>query len=193
MHSQSEEIYAKFKRCRGYEILRELKAEGKFKHFGISFHDKASVLDMILTENPDIEVVQIQLNYVDYDDPAVQSRECYEVCRKHGKSVIVMEPVKGGNLVNLPKKAAAVLDELQGGSYASYALRFAVGFEGIIIVLSGMSNMEQMNDNISAMKEFQPLSEKELNAVKRVCEIFSAQNMISYRLSLLYRRLSEEY
>ncbi len=179
MHAQSEEIYEKFKRCRGYEISRELKAEGKFKHLGISFHDKAAVLDKILTENPDIEVVQIQLNYMDFEDPAVQSRECYEVCRKHGKSVIVMEPLKGGNLVNLPKEASEVLDNLNGGSYASYALRFAAGFEGIIMVLSGMSNMSDMKDNIASMSDFKPLDEKELEAVNQVCDIFSSMNLIA--------------
>ena len=94
-------------------------------------------------------MVQIQFNYVDYDDPAVQSRACYEVCRKHNKPVIVMEPVKGGNLVNLPEDAKAVLDELYGGSPASYAIRFAAGFPGMMMVLSCMSSMEQMNDNLS--------------------------------------------
>ncbi len=178
MHAQSEDIYAKFKRCRGYEISRQLKSEGKFKHFGISFHDKASVLDKILNENPDIEVVQIQLNYMDFEDPAVQSKACYEVCRKHGKKVIVMEPLKGGNLINLPDEAKAVFDELDCGSYASYALRFAAGFEDIIMVLSGMSNMEDMKDNIATMKEFVPLSEKEMNAVNQVCDIFGKMNLI---------------
>ena len=115
------------------------------------------MLEQILTEYPEIEVVQIQFNYVDYDDPAVQSRKCYEVCRKHDKPVIVMEPVKGGNLVNLPEDAKAVLDDLHGGSPASYAIRFAAGFPGMMMVLSGMSNMEQMRDNLSFMQDFQPL------------------------------------
>lgn len=108
---------------------------------------------MILTENPDIEVVQIQFNYVDYEDPAIQRKACYEVCRKHNKSVIVMEPVKGSNLVNLPKEAKAVYDKLGTMSYASYALRFAIGFDGMMMVLSGMSDMNQMKDNLSFMKE----------------------------------------
>lgn len=119
------------------------------KHVGISFHDTAEVLDEILTEYPQMEVVQIQLNYVDFDDPAVQSRKCYEVCRKHGKPVIVMEPVKGGSLVKLPDEAKQVLDALHGGSPASYAIRFAAGFDGIFMVLSGMSNLAQMQDNLS--------------------------------------------
>ena len=109
MHSQNAEIFKYFKERRAYETVLELKEEGKIRHFGISFHDRAEVLEQILTEYPQIEVVQIQLNYADFDDPAVQSRKCYEVCRKHGKPVIVMEPVKGGNLVNLPEAAKKVL------------------------------------------------------------------------------------
>ena len=178
MHAQSKEIFAKFKQCEAYEVALELKEEGKIRHFGISFHDKAEVLEQILTEYPQIEVVQIQLNYLDYDDPAVQSRKCYEVCRKFGKPVIVMEPVKGGNLVNLPDDAKAVLDELDGGSPASYAIRFAAGFEGIMMVLSGMSNLEQMEDNISYMKDFKPLDEKEMTAVFKVRDIFKSKNLI---------------
>lgn len=178
MHAQGAENFAFFKKCRAYETALELKSEGKFRHFGISFHDRAAVLEQILTEYPQIEVVQIQFNYADYDDPAVESRKCYEVCRKFGKPVIVMEPVKGGNLVNLPDKAKAVLDDLHGGSPASYAIRFAAGFEGIMMVLSGMSNMEQMRDNISYMKDFKPLSEQELAAIGKVQEIFKSMNLI---------------
>lgn len=148
MHSQNAENFQQFKACRAYETAFDLKAEGKIRHVGLSFHDRAEVLDRILTEYPQIEVVQIQFNYLDYDDIAVQSRKCYEVCRRHNKPVLVMEPVKGGNLVNLPKDAAAVLESLHGGSPASYAIRFAAGFPGIMMVLSGMSNMQQMQDKI---------------------------------------------
>ena len=144
MHAQGAGNYPHFKACRAYETAFSLRAEGKVRHVGISFHDRAEVLERILTEYPEIEVVQIQFNYVDYDDPAVQSRKCYEVCRKFNKPVIVMEPVKGGNLVNLPEEAKTVLDALHGGSPASYALRFAAGFPGIAMVLSGMSNLAQM-------------------------------------------------
>lgn len=178
MHAQGAGNYAHFKECHAYETAFELKKEGKVRHVGISFHDKPEVLEQILTEYPEVEVVQIQFNYVDYDDPAVQSRACYEVCRKHNKPVIVMEPVKGGNLVNLPEDAKAVLDELYGGSPASYAIRFAAGFPGMMMVLSGMSSMEQMNDNLSYMKDFQPLNEAELAAVKKVQEIFKSKNLI---------------
>lgn len=178
MHAQSAMFYQHFKKCRAYETAFALKAEGKIKHVGISFHDHAEVLEQILTDYPEIEVVQIQFNYVDYDDPAVQSRECYEVCRRHGKPVLVMEPVKGGNLVNLPEEARKVLDELHGGSPASYAIRFAAGFPGMMMVLSGMSSMEQMKDNLSYMKDFQPLNETELEAVKKVQSIFCGMNLI---------------
>ena len=144
MHAQGAGNYDHYRACRAYETAFALKAEGKVRHVGISFHDRAEVLEQILTDYPEIEVVQIQFNYVDYDDTAVQSRKCYDVCVKHGKPVIVMEPVKGGNLVNLPEDAKAVLDGLHGGSPASYAIRFAASFPGIEMVLSGMSSLEQI-------------------------------------------------
>lgn len=178
MHAQSKNIFVHFKKCRAYEQALELKNEGKIKHFGISFHDTADVLEQILSEYPQIEVVQIQLNYVDYDDPAVQAKKCLEVCRKYGKPVIVMEPVKGGNLVNLPAQAKKFLDDLNGGSPASYAVRFAAGCEGVFMTLSGMSNLEQIQDNISYMKDFQPLNKQEMQAVKNVCEVFKSMKLI---------------
>ena len=178
MHAQDRNNYQKFKRCRAYETALQLKAEGKIRHFGISFHDKAEVLDMILTEHPEIEIVQIQFNYVDYEDASVESRKVYEVCEKHGKPVIVMEPVKGGSLVNLPDEADQILRGLNGGSNASYALRFAASFPNMAMVLSGMSNMEQMEDNLSAMRDFEPLSDAEMDAVKRVCDIFRSLNLV---------------
>ncbi len=178
MHAQSAENFKFFKSCHAYETAFALKAEGKVRHVGISFHDRAEVLEQILTEYPQIEVVQIQFNYVDYDDPAVQSRKCYEVCRKFDKPVIVMEPVKGGNLVNLPEEAKAVLDDLHGGSPASYAIRFAAGFPGMMMVLSGMSSLEQMQDNLSFMQDFKPLTGTELSAVGKVQEIFKSMNLI---------------
>lgn len=178
MHAQGADNYPKYKRCKAYETALELKKEGKIRHFGISFHDTADVLKQILKDYPEIEVVQIQFNYVDYDDTAVQSRKCYELCREYGKDVIVMEPVKGGRLVNLPDEAQKILDELGGGSNASYAIRFAASFEGIEMVLSGMSNMEQLKDNVSYMKDFQPLSEKEFKAVNKVREVFKNLDMI---------------
>ena len=179
MHAQNAEVFEKFKKCRAYETSLELKKEGKIRHFGISFHDKADVLEQILTEYPQIEVVQIQFNYVDYEDPGVESRKCYEVCRKHNKPVIVMEPVKGGNLVNnLPEEAQKILNDLNRGSNASYAIRFAASFDGIMMVLSGMGNMEMMKDNVSFMKDFVPLSKEEHEVIEKVREIFRKQGLI---------------
>ena len=172
MHAQDASIYAKYKKCRAYETALALRDEGKIRHLGISFHDKAVVLDQILTEYPQIEVVQIQLNYVDFHDPSVESGKCLEVCRKHGKPAIIMEPVKGGSLVKLPQEAQAVFDALGGGSNASYAIRFAASQEGVTMVLSGMENTEMMRDNVSYMQNFQPLNAQETAAVDKVCAIF---------------------
>ena len=177
MHAQDKRIFQKFKRCQAYEEALKLKEEGKIKHFGISFHDKSEVLDEILTQYPQVEVVQIQFNYIDYEDPSVESRKCYEVCVKHGKPVIVMEPVKGGSLVNLPEEAKKVFDEL-GGTPASYAIRFAAGFDNIMMVLSGMGSMEMVEENTSFMKNFRPLDKKEMEAIDKVRSIFRAQNLI---------------
>ena len=179
MHAQNRSLFKKYKACGAYETCLELKAEGKIKHLGISFHDTADVLDQILTEYPQIEVVQIQFNYLDYNDASVQSRLCLETCRKHSKPVIVMEPVKGGSLVNLPDDAKAVFDALEGGSYASYAIRYAAGFDGIFMVLSGMGDMDMMRDNLSYMTNFKPLDERESEAVKKVCDIFASKDLIS--------------
>lgn len=178
MHAQSEEIYEKFKKCNAYNVARKLRDAGKFKHLGISFHDKADVLEKILIENPDIEVVQIQFNYLDYDDPSVQSKLCYEVCRKYNKPMIIMEPVKGGTLSNLQEDAKMVFDKIGDASYASYATRFAASFEGVMMVLSGMSNLEQMNDNISYMKDFKEINDTEKLAIKEVVDIYKSLSMI---------------
>lgn len=179
MHAQTAEKFAYFKERRAYETAFALKEEGKVRHVGISFHDTADVLEQILQAYPEIEVVQLQFNYLDYEDPAVQSRKCYEVCMAHNKPVMVMEPVKGGNLVNLPGKARAVLDALGGGAPVSYAMRFAAGFPGVIMVLSGVSTLEQMEENISYMRDFKPLNEREMAAVQQVQQIFTSMNLIS--------------
>ena len=178
MHAQTAEVFQYFKSCRAYETAFQLKEEGKVRHVGISFHDTAEVLEQILSEYPQIEVVQLQFNYLDYEDPAVQGRRCYEVCRKFGKPIIVMEPVKGGTLVNLPEMAAKELHDLHGGSPASYAIRYAAGFPGMMMVLSGMSNLEQMQDNLSYMKDFRPLNEEEHAAVKKVVDILKNEHLI---------------
>lgn len=177
-HAQDSSNYPHFRKNRAYETLFELKREGKIRHVGISFHDKADMLERILTDFPEIEVVQIQFNYMDYGDDGVDSKNVYEVCEKHGKPVLVMEPVKGGSLVNIPDEAKAVFDALGGGSYASYAIRFAAGFKNICAVLSGMSTFEQVTDNISYMRDFKPLDERETEAVDRVRRIIRSKNLI---------------
>jgi predicted aldo/keto reductase-like oxidoreductase len=178
MHAQDRNNYVKFKQCKAYETAWQLKEEGKIRHFGLSFHDKHEVLDRILTEHPEVEVVQIQFNYADYETDTVESRKVYEVCAKHRKPVIVMEPVKGGSLVNLPSRANQILRGLHGGSNASYAMRFAGSFPMMTMVLSGMSNLQQMEDNIRTMQDFKPLDEREMKAVRKVCDIINAQNLI---------------
>ena len=174
MHALSADRHEKYAATRAYDIAQELKAEGKVRHVGFSFHDSAEVLDKILTDRPEMEFVQLQFNYVDYEDPNVQSRACYEVCRKHCKPVIVMEPVKGGSLVNLPQPAL----DLMTASPASYAIRYAAGFEDIIMVLSGMCDMAQMDDNLSFMTEFAPLSGDEQDMISKVRTLYQAMNKI---------------
>lgn len=178
MHAQNASNYEQFKRCRAYEIASELKKEGKIKHVGISFHDTADVLEKILKENPQIEVVQIQYNYLDYDDVAVQSKKCYDVCVKYNKPVIIMEPIKGGNLIKLPGMAKEVLEE-QGIAPQNLALRFAASPENVMMVLSGMSTLEQMEDNLSFMKDFKPITEEEFKLTRKIVEIFRGQHLIA--------------
>ena len=170
-HCMNKEIYEKHHKLNSFEIVKRLKEQGKIKHIAMSFHDTADVLDKILTEQPYMEAVQLQFNYLDYDDPAVQSKACYDVAVKHGKKVIVMEPVKGGALVNLPDEAAELFATLGGGSQASYALRFAASFPEVFMVLSGMGDMAMMNDNISTFSDFKPFTEEEFKATDKAREI----------------------
>lgn len=162
LHALDAEHYKTVKRLDCFGFAMQKKAEGKVKHVGFSFHDSAEVLDQILTEHPEAEFVQLQLNYLDWEDAKVQSRKCYETAVKHGKKVVVMEPVKGGTLAKLPKKAEDVLKALHPDwSAASWAIRFVASLENVMVVLSGMSTPEQMDDNTAYMKEFEPLTEKE--------------------------------
>ena len=179
MHAQSAANYRKYKECEAYEVALELKREGKIRHLGISLHDTYDVLRRILTENPEIEVVQIQFNYADYGDAYMQSKENYETCLEFGKKIIVMEPVKGGSLVNLPEDARAIFDSLGSDcSYAGYALRFVGGFEGVDMILSGMGDMDMMRDNLKNMNPPMPLSAEELDAVYKVKAVFNSMGLI---------------
>lgn len=170
-HCMNHEGYEKHKKCNSFEIVKKLKEQGKIKHIGMSFHDTADYLDLILTEQPYMEAVQLQINYLDYDDPNVQSKACYDVAVKHGKKVIVMEPVKGGALADLPEEAAKVLGELGNASQASYALRYAASYPEVFMVLSGMGNMDMMNDNINSFKDFLPIEEKDFKIFDKTREI----------------------
>ncbi len=178
MHAMNAGKFRRYTELGAFDEVLKLKEQGKIRHVGISFHDNADALDMILTEQPAIEIVQIQFNYRDYEDATVQSRKCYEVCRKHGKPVLVMEPIRGGNLVDLPEAAKMVLNDLNGGSIASYALRFVASFEGMKMILSGMSSEAQMEDNLATMKNVKPLDEREMAAIGEVVQILRSQNQI---------------
>ena len=178
IHGVSAERYEIFRKCRAFENIIGLKRAGKVRHIGMSFHDSPELLEKILALYPELEFVQIQLNYADIDSPVIQAGKVYDVCEKYNKPVIVMEPVKGGVLVNLPDEAKKILDGLHGGSYASYAIRYAKSFPNVVLVLSGMSNLEMVRDNTAFMKDFQPLSENEREAVDKVREIIRKQNAI---------------
>lgn len=179
MHAQSRESYAKYQRLGAYEEAYKLVRDGRVRHFGISFHDTAEVLDQILAEHPEVECVQLQLNYLDWDDVSVQSRACYEVCRAHGKPVMVMEPIKGGTLATLPPAAAEALAQTCPDAPASYALRFAGGHEGVAMVLSGMGTTEQMAQNIKTFSPLDPLSEEELTGLARVVDVMHEQDVVA--------------
>ncbi|MBQ9902760.1 MAG: aldo/keto reductase [Clostridia bacterium] len=154
-----------------WEFVREKKAEGKIKHYGFSFHSTPEELEEILTAHPDAEFVQLQINYADWENPAIQSRGVYEVARKHGKPVIVMEPLKGGLLANPPESVASILKAHDAKmSAASWGIRFAANLEGVLVVLSGMSDIPQMEDNISFMNDFKGLSEAEEATVNNARE-----------------------
>ena len=168
-----------YERYRLWDHIRELKAKGKIKHWGFSFHATPEMLDELLTENPDAEFVQLQINYADWENANIASRACHEVARRHGKQIVVMEPVKGGMLANPPQEIVDLLHrEEPEKSCASWALKFAAHQEGIITVLSGMSDVAQMKDNIASMKGFSKLSEHELEVIGRAQEIIAKSGAI---------------
>ncbi len=175
LHCLNTENYETAKRLDTFAFLSGKKAEGKLRHLGFSFHDKAEVLDRILTEHPEAEFVQLQLNYLDWEDERIQSRKCYETAARHGKKVVVMEPVKGGRLAKLPPEAEKLLRDLHPDwSPASWAIRFAASLPEVEVVLSGMSDMDQVLDNTGYMRDAAPLTEAEKGALARAAEILSA-------------------
>ena len=157
-----------------WEFVAEKKAQGVVRHMGFSFHDTPETLDKILTEHPEVDFLQLQLNYADWENPDVQSRACYEVARKHGKYITVMEPCKGGLLANPPKAVKELFRDCDpNASWASWAFRFIASREGILTVLSGMNAMDQMKDNLSVMQNFKPLSPEEEQIIVKAQEAIS--------------------
>ncbi len=172
LHALGKESYAKAEKFKAFEFAAEKKKEGKVKHVGFSFHDTAEVLEQILTEHPEIEYVQLQLNYLDWEDENVQARKCYEVAVKHGKKVLVMEPVKGGALAKVsPEVEKLFKDYNPDASVASWAVRYCASLEHVVMVLSGMSDEAQVEDNVSYMKVFEPLNKEEMTIVQKAADI----------------------
>ena len=172
LHALGKESAQKADDLDAWGFIQRKKAEGKIKHIGFSFHDSADVLEDILQKHPEAEFVQLQINYADWDSEGVQSRKCYEVARKHGKPVIIMEPVKGGSLAAMTPQIQEIFKKANPSlSIPSWAVRFAASLDGIVTVLSGMSNEEQLNDNVSYMEHFTPLTADERKVIDQVAEI----------------------
>ncbi len=162
VHGLNTKNYETVQRLDSFGFVSRLKKEGKVRHMGFSFHDSAKLLDRILTDHPEVDFVQLQINYLDWEDEGIQSRLCYETCLRHGKPIIVMEPVKGGTLANPINAVKQLLAEAHPDwSPASWAIRYAASLPEVFMVLSGMSNTSQLADNMSYMKEFTPLTDAE--------------------------------
>jgi uncharacterized protein len=159
----------------GFEFLQKMKAEGKIKHIGFSFHDKATLLDEILSAHPETEYVQLQINYIDWDNENIESRKCYEVATKHHKPVIVMEPIKGGILAKVAPAAEKIFKDYHPEmSIASWAIRYVASLDNVFMVLSGMSDIEQLNDNTSYMQNFKPFNIEEHEIMTKVTNIINS-------------------
>ncbi len=171
LHNLGDDRTEAFDRFGIWDFVRGLKEKGLIKHLGFSMHDTADALDAVLTAHPEVEFVQLQINYADWESDSIQSRKCYETARRHGKPVIIMEPVKGGSLSALPESVAGIFRKAnETASLSSWAVRYAASLPGLITVLSGMSTLEQMEDNLSYMEHFQPLSDQERSVVAQAVQ-----------------------
>ncbi len=176
LHGIDAGSYPKFERLDCFRWMQEKKEKGLVRHAGFSYHDNAELLDEILTKHPEVEFVQLQINYLDWESQWIQSRACYEVCVKHQKPVIVMEPVKGGTLAKIPEEAEKLFKEADPTlSIPSWAIRFAASLDNVMVVLSGMSTLAQMEDNLSYMEDFRPLTEEEKALCFRVADLINSQ------------------
>ena len=174
LHDVNSHSIRTFDKLHCWDFIRQKKEEGLVKHIGFSFHDGPELLEKVLTEHPEMEYVQLQLNYLDWDSLGVQSHACYDVAARHGKPVIVMEPVKGGTLAKVPAKLEKMFREKEPEmSVPSWAIRFAASQENVMVVLSGMSDMDQLRDNTGYMKDFKPLNEEELAMMAQAAEILN--------------------
>lgn len=172
LHNLDVARFATAEKLGAFDFVLEKKAEGKAKQVGFSFHDSAALLDEILTAHPEMDFVQLQLNYADWENESIQSRKCYEVAEKHGKPVIVMEPIKGGTLAELPARAGQLFKEYRPeASEASWAIRFAASHDNVMMVLSGMSNQTQLLDNTGYMSDFEPLNAEEHKRIGQAVSI----------------------
>lgn len=176
LHGIEAGFLPKFEELDCFNWLLDKREKGLVRHAGFSYHDSPELLDQILTKHPEMEFVQLQINYLDWESPWIQSRACYEVARRHNKPVIVMEPVKGGTLAQVPPEAERLFREREPSlSPASWAIRFAASLPGVMMVLSGMSSLSQMEDNLSYMEDFQPLTQEEQQLCFQAAEIINSQ------------------
>lgn len=176
VHNLNVNHYATAERLGAFEFVMQKKKEGKVRKIGFSFHDTAEVLEKILIDHPEVEFVQLQINYLDWESESIQSRKCYEIARKYGKPIIVMEPVKGGALANVPDSVKNLFTSYAPErSVASWAIRYAASLDGVFMVLSGMSNMQQLNDNMSYMKDFEKMNADEVQKVMLAADLINGE------------------